>query len=105
MSEFREQDLSGSTFEQVDLSGATLRHVTLAGDRRMPTSFRNARGRSAGGTCCQTALKDTTSAAMPEREIVVSAGRLSESHRILGEWCSRSASARMPDEGSTAMTS
>ena len=33
MSEFREQDLSGSTFEQVDLSGATLRHVTLAGAR------------------------------------------------------------------------
>ena len=33
MTDFRDQDLSGSTFTQVDLSGSTFSHVTLAGTR------------------------------------------------------------------------
>ena len=69
------------------------------------TSFRNARARSDGATCIQTALSRITSNAKPVLTVCRRTGNESASHRIAGSaWRSR-AIVRMRGDGSTATTS
>ncbi len=68
-------------------------------------SLRNARTRSEGATCIQTALASMRSKARPVWTVCLSPGRESASHCMEGSsWRSR-AMVRKRGEGSTATTS
>ena len=68
-------------------------------------NFRNARLRSAGGTCIQTALSRMKSKDTPRRKVCSRPGSRSEIQRMRGSGWRPLPSARMAVEGSTATTS
>ena len=79
-------------------------NIMLAPGLITETSLRKARARTLRGTCIHTALTQTRSKVSFDRSTISSAGRVSFTHRMSGDWWRSCPAARNCADGSTATT-